>query len=179
MVTLNVILTFVGGASLLYRHYDGTRYPSADSDPVEEQSWRDEEAAKVNASLLAEYASDGVAEERRVLFIGSSQTWGAGAESLEDTFVSLIERKLNETSTFPVRCMNGGISAIESGDLLDLYEKYWLDLQPDVVVINLSNNDGDDEVLGRNVDAMIRLSQERSIGVLLVLEPNSSEESND
>jgi len=133
------------------------------------------EAARINDLLLAEYAAPDVDDARRILFIGSSQTWGAGARDPNETFVRRIENALNQRANEVVICINGGISALRSSHLLDLYKTQWLDLQPDVVVINLSNNDTDPALLERNIDSMIQLSQARSIRVLLVLEPNSIE----
>ena len=58
----------------------------------------------------------------RILFIGTSQTWGAGASSENKTFVRLFENLLNKNSQITnYEVINGGISGLNSKALLELY----------------------------------------------------------
>jgi lysophospholipase L1-like esterase len=114
----------------------------------------------------------------RMLFIGTSQTWGAGARTEDETFVRRIERALNERAASPERyeCINAGISGTDSSDLLRYYREEWIDWDPRVVVINLATNDLRPNVLGRNLAEFLSLNRLRGIRTLLVMEANSPEQ---
>jgi lysophospholipase L1-like esterase len=115
----------------------------------------------------------------RILFIGTSQTWGAGATKKSKTFVEVIEHKLNESGPQGIHfeCVNGGIGAVASSVLLDVYKTEWLKLEPRIVIINLSNNDPTADWFALNLDEMIEISLTSGIQPILVLEPNSVENS--
>lgn len=117
----------------------------------------------------------------RILFIGTSQTWGAGARTEDETFVRRIERALNEEGTSPGRyeCINAGISGTDSSDLLRYYREEWIHWDPRVVVINLGTNDMRPDVLGSNLAEFLSLNRARGIRTLLVMEANSVEQARD
>ena len=105
----------------------------------------------------------------RVLFLGTSQTWGAGAARDRDTFVRRIERALG------VECINAGVPGAQSTFLLEHYRAEWVDLGPRVTVVDLANNDSDGRMFTRSLVALVELNQARGIGTVFVLEPNSTE----
>ena len=69
-------------------------------------------------------------------------------------------------------CINTGISGSNSTELINLYRDNWLKQNPNYVIIILSHNDRDGEVLRINVKKFIRLNQESGIETILVLEAN-------
>jgi lysophospholipase L1-like esterase len=79
----------------------------------------------------------------RVLFIGSSQTVGAGAKDLEDTFFVRVHHYLSEAISpkFQLESVNLSVSAYRAEELLPDFKSRYRDFQPDLVVINLSFND--------------------------------------
>jgi lysophospholipase L1-like esterase len=130
-----------------------------------------------------------------VLFIGSSQTWGAGADTENDTFVMQSEKQLNSQlyvfaeNTFQnvlgvisedkasrkMDFINAGISGTNSTDLLKLYTNSWRNtLKPDLVVLNLSNNDMGNPKFESNLRKFVELNRP-DIGTIFMLEANSIE----
>jgi len=79
----------------------------------------------------------------RILFVGSSQTWGAGAAREDETFVSVLQAKLSAGNRGgrPIELINAGISGTRAANLVPLVEGQLLALRPAAVVINLSHND--------------------------------------
>lgn len=110
---------------------------------------------------------------KKIMFIGTSQTWGAGASDEEHSFVRIFENLLNSNFTSDTfTCINPSIPGSESSILLELYENQWITLKPDIVIINLGCNDSDNELLKKNIDKFIKLNRNNSIKTYLVLEAN-------
>jgi lysophospholipase L1-like esterase len=137
-----------------------------------------ESPMEVRQRLRETYPASPVDDTVRILFIGTSQTWGAGARTEDDTFVRRIERALNERATSPQRyeCINAGISGTDSSDLLRYYREEWIDWNPRAVVVNLATNDTRPDVLGSNLGEFLSLNRVRGIRTLLVMEANSAEQ---
>jgi lysophospholipase L1-like esterase len=110
----------------------------------------------------------------RLLFIGTSQTWGSGAATEAETWVRQLETRLKADHP-TVQCINGGISGSNSDQLLATWRSQWDFLKPDLVVICLGFNDGNPEVLTRNLTAMIDLDKARGARTLLIAEPDCTE----
>jgi len=111
----------------------------------------------------------------RVLFVGSSQTWGAGAADPDETFVELIAAQLAKDFAGRVDCVNAAISGWRSEQLWTQYRDEWLRLKPDVVVINLSNNDRDRDAFERYIELFVQENKRRGIQTILSLEANDAE----
>jgi len=81
----------------------------------------------------------------RVLFIGSSQTVGAGAKDLEDTFFVRVHRFLSQAISpkFHLESANLSVSGYHAKELLPDFKSRYRDFPADLVVINLSFNDRD------------------------------------
>lgn len=111
-----------------------------------------------------------------VLIIGSSQTEGVGSSKLHHGFPNRIEHLLNKTPTnFEVEfsVINAGISSEDSTSLLRAYKNYWSIYHPDLLLINLSNNDTDRSVFRANIETFIELSSQNNTKLVLILEANS------
>lgn len=114
----------------------------------------------------------------RILFIGTSQTWGAGAKTKEETFVKLLEKRLNNQIVGPDKfvCINTGASGSNSTQLLKYYRNHWLKLSPKITIINLSSNDIDPDIFYANLQQFVSLNKQNNIKTAFMLEANSFEE---
>lgn len=191
---------FIVGVVCVSQYYFMDKYPKTNGLfsyfwNAGEQNWKKAEVLKVSAALSTLESKTSY----RILFIGSSQTWGAGAKTEKDTFVSQAERLtnslalsdgkvqtdvlgadtgfLNQDQSSKIEFINAGVSGLNSGELLDLYKNFWKNqIKPDMVVINLSNNDGGDPTQFKtNLRDFIALNGS-TIKTVLVLEANSPEQ---
>ena len=112
--------------------------------------------------------------DTRILFLGTSQTFGTGAEVLTDSFVARTHRTLSwklpdgkHLETF-----NFSIPGSGSGALLDQYQQHWLELLPDLLILNLTFNDPNVELLTANLRHFLQVNRERGIKTVLMIEPN-------
>lgn len=112
----------------------------------------------------------------RVLLIGSSQTWGAGASRAEKTFARRLEDRLNEKgSSKKYEVINTGISGEKSFGLYEFYTREWIAWRPHVAAIDLSNNDVDPERFAETLRKWARFNREKGIQTLFILEANAPE----
>jgi lysophospholipase L1-like esterase len=168
---LGLLLISTLGTSFYYLFLSAT-YPTPDLE--EERAWREshaEEVAKEICTLYSETAEEGI---MRVLFIGTSQTWGAGASGDDETFVHVIEKLLNQEKR-AFECVNTGLSGHTSPQIFELYAKHWLQLRPAIVVINLSTNDNDAGKFKTALESFIKTNRANGIKTILALEANSIE----
>jgi len=127
--------------------------------------------------VAAEYEPKASQNTRRLFFVGSSQTWGAGATHEGETFVRVIEEKLNNNDELPIRfeCINGGISSAESSNVIQVLREQWYQYDMSLLIINLSSNDRDVDIFQKSIQAIVEMSLNKGIKPVLVLEPNSIE----
>ena len=108
----------------------------------------------------------------RVAFLGTSQTYGSGAERISETFVArchgLLAQALGDIS---VETYNFSISGSNSTELLGKYAESWRFSQPDLLVINLSNNDRKLDTLTANLRTLV--DQTRAAGGRVVFLPRA------
>jgi lysophospholipase L1-like esterase len=112
----------------------------------------------------------------RVLFIGSSQTLGAGARDLEDTFFVRVHRYLSAAISpkFRLESLNLAVSGYRAEDLLRDYKSRYRDFEPDLVVINLSFNDrGSPENFAAAMAEFLDLNGAAGIKTILLEEAHS------
>lgn len=116
---------------------------------------------------------------RRILFVGSSQTYGAGAAEPKHTLVRRTERQLNEGSAGAWRfeCLNVAVEGYRIADMRRDLEERWIHWKPDVVIVNAGNNDAktNSESWEREVMAIVAASKRAGAEVVLVPEANSVE----
>jgi lysophospholipase L1-like esterase len=125
----------------------------------------------VVASIRARYRQPS-SRQRRILFLGNSQTQGLGARYLEDGMIERIERKLNATGR-RYECINGAVIGSSSRVMLEILKSEWQRLEPSLVVLNFS--DDSENALGRLVPdlvEMIRFARSKGVETLLVLAAN-------
>lgn len=118
---------------------------------------------------------DGPRPDKRVIFAGTSQTIGAGAKNLEETFFVKTHRQLAANlSPLLLESINISISAVSPPVLLQEYEQKYLRLEPDLMVINLGTN-GMNEELASGLSGFLEINRSHHISTVIILEPNSSE----
>ncbi len=115
----------------------------------------------------------------RILFVGSSQAIGSGAEKLEDSFFVRIHRYLSVAlfSKYRLESINASISSFTSTDLLKEYQVHYIEQKPDLVIINLSNNDTSSIQFLATMEEFLKLNQFLGANTLLVEEANDYERS--
>jgi len=139
-----------------------------------EMKWVGNETDRIRAELRESKSGEQSSRIYRILFVGTSQTWGEGVAKEADSFVRVIEQRLNSelNEAGPFECLNGGICGQDSYGLLAVYEKEWIEFNPQMVVANLSSNDIDANGFGKNLERLIQINEDRGIKTLFVLEPN-------
>ncbi len=112
-----------------------------------------------------------------IVFIGTSQTFGAGARTLEDTFFArthhLINHKLPRNQR--VSSINISISGSSSKTLRKKYESLFGAFRPKLVAINLSNNDTDMTEFVSEIENILLQNKLKKIETILIKEPISIE----
>lgn len=129
----------------------------------------------VSERLHRTYAYGRLAGRHRIVLIGSSQTWGAGATVEEQTWARQLEARLGHDR---VQIINTGMSGLVASELVDLYRRDWIRYEPDLVVVNVASNDTDAGDLAANVAALLQLNNVRGIRTLVSLEANTTEVDN-
>lgn len=178
LVMLNMVLIVISFLCYGYIYQTWKYYPRTDESlRIQEEYWKDSGTADVVKEIRNTYGEILNKNTFRILFIGSSQTWGAGASKQSRTFVNNIENKLNKSGIQETQfeCINAGIAAVDSSYLLDFYKRECLQLEPRMVVINLSHNDNDIDMFASNLQNMIEISVRAGIQPIFVLEANSVE----
>jgi lysophospholipase L1-like esterase len=171
-----VLLLCTGLAWAVEALYLGRMHP----DDVDFEGFenRIEYETAVTKRLAAEHprepAPPGV---RRILAVGSSQTWGSGAPSKAQTWVAQLEEGLNEQAAPGERfeVINTGIAGLDASRLLTIHMQDWLVWQPEAVLIDLGNNDRDPGKLAEALEVFADLHEERGIHTVFVPEPNTIE----
>ena len=174
MLTLAVI---AGGIVILSHLYLSERYPGLGSIDFRGYRTTIETKDEVVQRLARQYPRD-AGGAIRILFLGTSQTWGAGASQTIDAYPEQIEGRLNAEAGARYQCINAGISGVKSDVVASFYESDWILLAPKLVVVDLSNNDGKQAVtFRRNLVKIAELGRSHGIKTLFVLESNSAERS--
>ena len=112
----------------------------------------------------------------KVLFLGTSQTWGSGAVMQADRIVpQTLGRLVEQSLAIESICLvNASVRGGSSAQLVERYVDRLGLIQPDLIVVNLSNNDPPNE-FEDHLESLVRLSEDRDTDLLFVLEANSTE----
>lgn len=144
---------------------------------IEKKYWLNSGPKSIIRRIKDRHVDSGSKKTIRILFIGTSQTWGAGAREETETFVNRMERRLNSNVVLNCHfeCINTGLSGYNASRLLNLYINEWLVLEPQIVVINLSNNDNNSVQFTNVLRRFADLNISKGIKTMFVLEANSIE----
>lgn len=169
MINLAVIFIFL---VLFFSFYYQYRYPKEWMIDWHNLISKIEDQLNVNKKVEIEHLSSINKNTFKIMFLGTSQTWGAGATTEESTFVKSFERLIkSECKTAGVQCINTGIPAITSNELIKYYKENWIKIHPDLLIINLSLNDATNSLFKRNIEEIITLNKQKNIKTIVVLEP--------
>ncbi|MBN2483349.1 MAG: SGNH/GDSL hydrolase family protein [Candidatus Omnitrophica bacterium] len=175
-IKVSIILLGIAGSFYLFIYHVSTRYPRlTPALKAQEDYWMDSTSEYIRAAISKKYSMV-PDDDFRILFLGSSQTWGAGAMDSDRTFVRITEANLNEhDDDVSYRCINGGISAIDTRELFYIYQKEWIQLDPKMVILNLSSNDSDPLLFYEYLEKLVLLNEAEHIRTVFSLEANSIE----
>lgn len=112
---------------------------------------------------------------KKIAFLGSSQTFGGGAQSMNRSFPALVVAALNLCSKAGVTGYNFSAPGENSAQLLQSYRELLKIWQPELLLVNLSHNDKDPAEFRKNIAALLQLNSSLKIRTVLVKEPNSPE----
>jgi lysophospholipase L1-like esterase len=126
--------------------------------------------------LQQQYGRPAGAGVYRILFLGASQTWGAGALLPEDVWVRQLETMLNLGARGrKFECLNAGVSGFTARSTAAFLDRL-LHFGPQAAVIDLSSNDVDTVAFRVNLGRMVDTLMKRGIRTVLLLEANSPEQ---
>ncbi|MBI2426021.1 MAG: SGNH/GDSL hydrolase family protein [Candidatus Hydrogenedentes bacterium] len=179
--SLNILLSAAWGASFLIpavcAHFwlESKHYPTQ-LETLESNFLKQIRQNRVER-MAAAYTPQPEEGVLRIVFLGSSQTYGAGANGIDECYVAQLEKLLNtRLESGPVECMNAGMSGRRSAELVELYETIWKHYGALICVVDLSHNDGTDEAsFVKSLDRLANLNKELGVETIFVLEPNSIE----
>ena len=172
-----IVLFIINLILFIFNSQLRSRYPSTDTiSDIEEAIWQ----KKADEELLASYPIKDV-NQTRIMVVGSSQTAGEGTSLEGEDFVSQFERLLNQNfSNFHQKfeVINLGREGQTSQTLFTHFQNQWLELKPDVVIVNLSSNDEEYED-GTNFENalknFIKMSKKHHFKLIFVAEAVSIE----
>ncbi|GAB4013523.1 MAG: hypothetical protein Fur0010_10460 [Bdellovibrio sp.] len=105
----------------------------------------------------------------RILFLGGSQTWGAGSR-----FNPPFAKQVCENYLKQYLCINAGISSAETNLFIENIE-YFKSLHPKIVVLNFGTNDKQKDQLKENLSFLIKTFKAIDSKIYVITEPNSGE----
>ncbi len=175
LVTLNSSLIFLAAIVYLFQYFLGGSYMDI-SPAADEDTWKEHQVREMLLQTRLKYGKPADQRTDRLLFLGSSQTWGAGAEYPDRTWVRYLERSLNaESRSRHFELVNAGVSGLTSWEVLRLLQDDLLAYDPKLVVINLASNELDPDRFRINLEEIVRALKARDIPAILILEANSTE----
>lgn len=138
-----------------------------------------EELVRIHASSMRTECD---VEGKRILFLGTSQTQGLGANTPTECYVAVLESLLNNACKrgCQIHCVNGGLGGFIAKEVAMVYREFADDCHADITVVDLGCNDSwnrasegnyesDLETLARNILA-------HGSKLILVLEPACPEQ---
>lgn len=172
------ILT-VGPFVVLENRLLARAYPIVDEALLEkEQEHVDGWVESVKKEITFRHPQD---EERPgdvIMVVGTSQTWGCGANTRDQSWAKVLEENLNalRNDSVDVHIINGAVPGSNSTQLLEIYQDFLLEYPHRTLLINLGCNDREQEVLGDNLEEFILTAWANKVQPLIVVEALSDEE---
>ena len=132
------------------------------------------ETLEDSASSIASYLRRIVPRpSRTIVLLGTSQTWGAGADTPDDTLHAQLHKRLLQMGRSDLLLVNASIRGSRSDELFDRYYKRVSAFKPELVIVNLSCNDlalaGPD--FERNLTRLALFNRSEGAKTIFVLEP--------
>ena len=115
-------------------------------------------------------------EDHRILVVGGSQTWGAGAAKRSEITSKILEKRLHaEFGDDKVSVINAAIPNFRLASILEKYSDSWIQLEPKLLVVVVSVNDAGNKGFKQSLVDLLELNRSKGIETLLVLEPYTPE----
>ena len=166
----------IGGEKISLKEIQNKGYPSARHNQQALYCSSLNEECEIIRNRKTRGLSAVKAPSYRIMMVGSSQTMGAGASNIQSTFFALTHQKLKALLPGVVlESVNLSAAGTVSTDRLLVYKQHYLNFQPDVVVINLSNNDISAELFRQNISEFLTLNKAAGIKTILLMEANNQE----
>lgn len=110
----------------------------------------------------------------RIATLGSSQTWGEGAPSAEDSWPSQLQLMLNQDNERPSGAVVNNLAqaGLVTTQMLQIYREYLQQYVPDLLILSVGTNDMNYELFRSSVEQIILLSRRQNVEVLILFEPN-------
>lgn len=155
-------------------------YPNADERMREvEAAYIDVGSERMTERIESAYEPQPAPGVVRILFVGSSQTRGAGAAKRRHTLVRRTEKLLNERSlpgqTF--ECLNAAVRGYRIARMRQDLAERWVHWNPDIIVVNAGNNDAGlpSEVWEAELLSIVETARGAGSRLVLIPEANSVE----
>jgi lysophospholipase L1-like esterase len=173
---LVVLVCLAVYAAIDYFHLSGL-YP-ADSQTMEAAGYPNriegtEAAVRRIRREIGALAGDG---RLRILLIGTSQSWGAGALRRDDVWGRVLERELDARLSAEGRgfvVVNTAIPGLQAPGLLELYRREWQRAKPGLMIVNLGHNDRRGPAFGAALQGFVETNRARGIPTVFIPEPNA------
>jgi lysophospholipase L1-like esterase len=110
---------------------------------------------------------------KKIIFMGTSQTIGAGASKLSDTFFARIHKSLIKNQK--VSCLvslNLAKSGSNLKEIINQYRNHFSDFDPDLMIINIAHNDRK-QAIEKNLPILLELNQKLGTKSIILEEANS------
>lgn len=183
MLLLTVSVLLVTVTTGIFQRYFAHRYPELvgwfTSIFQAEKRYLEIHSLEMTDEFFKWYSLKPKPNTYRIMMIGSSQTWGAGSAHIEDGMVSVLQRLADADQKYQTRkyeFIAAAVSGQMASDLYTLYEQHWNAFEPNMVVINLSNNDVDAVQFEASLESFINLAVKRKTPIVFILEANSTEQ---
>jgi lysophospholipase L1-like esterase len=112
----------------------------------------------------------------RILFLGTSQMWGSGASSPNERIASRVGSLLNTgASGRNIYVINASKRGSNSFELLSSCKDHLYLFRPDLVILDLSNNDYDARSFDKGLRSLLEWTHSIHSKTLFILEANSPE----
>jgi len=126
---------------------------------------------KSDHDAVVAYLEDvSLADVPRILFLGTSQTWGSGANRGSERIAPTVQRLLAERFDLHAAVINGAKRGSRSGELLARHRDHLSLFKPTMVVVNLSHNDSNLADFERNLQGIVDLNRELGATTIFVQE---------
>jgi lysophospholipase L1-like esterase len=114
---------------------------------------------------------------RRIVVLGTSQTWGSGAAHPDDVWVTRLEKLLNAGAApgESFELIDAGLPGETSTRLRRDWLRRWIAWRPELLLVNVGNNDRDSEILARNLERIVEANAAGGIRTAFLPEPNCVE----
>jgi lysophospholipase L1-like esterase len=176
VITFNVALSLLVGSFWGYFVFiHSKKYPVADEQLLAREQQFVLSRTQSASAGLTDLCKDRPPNMPLVFFLGTSQTWGAGAARAGEDFVGRIQEMMQTGSGPSAVCLNGGVSGQSSTGLVNVYTNEWITCEPTLVVVNLSHNDNLPDEFRDALRRLAEINRSHGIQTLFVTEALSTE----